>query len=83
MTSVNAACEVRHISLRHLIYAGETDEDLELAERVTQIKTKFRIDGEEQSDLFQAAKLIMKLLDDEKRLADSSFKVPCANRSSE
>jgi predicted acylesterase/phospholipase RssA len=77
------ACEVRHISLRHLIYAGETDEDLELAERVTQIKTKFWIAEEEQNDLFQAAKLIMKMLDDEKLLADSSFKVPCANRSSE
>src|SRR5688572_8901312 len=70
------ACEVRHISLRHLIYAGETDEDLELAERVTQIKTKFWIAEEEQNDLFQAAKLIMKMLDDEKLLADSSFKVP-------
>jgi len=77
------ACEVRHISLRHLSHAGETDEDLELAERVTQIRTKFRIDKEEQHDLFQAAKLIMKLLDDKKLLAEPSFPVSCANRSSE
>ncbi len=76
-------CEVRHISLRHLLYAGETDEDLDLAERVTQIKTKFWIAEEEQQDLFHAAKLIMKLLDDKKLLTDSSFKVPCANKSSE
>ena len=33
-------CEVRHVALRHLLYGSETDADLELAERVTQIKTK-------------------------------------------
>jgi NTE family protein len=71
-------CEVRHISLRHLLYAGETDADLELAERVTQIKTKFWIAEEEQNDLFQAAKLIMKLLDDKQLLKESSFKTSCA-----
>jgi NTE family protein len=71
-------CEVRHVSLRHLLYAGESDADLELAERVTQIKTKFWIAEEEQDDLFQAAKLIMKLLDDQHLLSDSSFKVPCS-----
>ncbi len=69
-------CEVRHISLRHLLYAGES-EDTELAERVTQIKTKFWIAEEEQNDLFQAAKLIMKLLDDQQLLTDSSFNIPC------
>jgi hypothetical protein len=69
-------CEVRHVSLRHLLYAGES-EDTELAERVTQIKTKFWIAEEEQNDLFQAAKLIMKLLDDQQLLTDSSFNIPC------
>jgi predicted acylesterase/phospholipase RssA len=69
-------CEVRHVSLRHLLYAGESD-DQELAERVTQIKTKFWIAEEEQNDLFQAAKLIMKLLDDQQLLTDSSFNIPC------
>lgn len=71
-------CEVRHVSLRHLLYAGESD-DTELGERVTQIKTKFWISKEEQDDLFQAAKLIMKMLDDQRLLTDSSFKVPCTN----
>jgi predicted acylesterase/phospholipase RssA len=69
-------CEVRHVALRHLLYAGESD-DQELAERVTQIKTKFWIAEEEQNDLFQAAKLIMKLLDDQHLLSDSSFNIPC------
>jgi len=69
-------CEVRHVALRHLLYAGESD-DQELAERVTQIKTKFWIAEEEQNDLFQAAKLIMKLLDDKHLLSDSSLMVPC------
>jgi len=70
-------CEVRHISLRHLLYAEVSEANEELAERVTQIKTKFWIAEEEQNDLFQAAKLIMKLLDDQKLLSDPSFKVPC------
>jgi hypothetical protein len=69
-------CEVRHVALRQLFYVGESD-DTELAARVTRIKTKFWIAEEEQNDLFQAAKIIMKLLDDQKLLADSSFKVPC------
>jgi predicted acylesterase/phospholipase RssA len=69
-------CEVRHVALRHLLYVGESD-DTELAERVTQIATKFWIAEEEQNDLFQAAKLTMKLLDDQHLLSDSSFKIPC------
>lgn len=72
-------CEVRHIALRQLLYAGESDADLELAERVTQIKTKFWISEEEQNDLFQATKLIMKLLDDKQLLSDPSFQIPCAS----
>jgi NTE family protein len=71
-------CEVRHVALRHLMYAGESD-DTELAERVTRIKTKFWIAEEEQNDLFQAAKLIMKLLDDQHLLSSSSFNIPCAS----
>src|SRR5262245_35614739 len=70
-------CEVRHIALRHLIYGGETDADLELAERVTQIKTKFWIGEEEQNDLFQAAKLLMKMVDDRKLLTEESLKTAC------
>jgi NTE family protein len=70
-------CEVRHVSLRHLFYEGE--DDSELAERVTRIQTKFWIAKEEQDDLFQAAKVIMKLLDDRHLLSDSSFKVPCTS----
>jgi predicted acylesterase/phospholipase RssA len=70
-------CEVRHIALRQLLYAGESDADLELAERVTQIKTKFWIAEDEQNDLFQAAKLIMKLLDDKHLLSDESLRTAC------
>jgi predicted acylesterase/phospholipase RssA len=72
-------CEVRHIALRHLLYAGESDANEELAERVTRIKTKFWISDGEQNDLFQAAKVIMQLLDDKHLLSDSSFKVPCTS----
>jgi NTE family protein len=71
-------CEVRHVSLRHLLYAGDSG-DIELGERVTQIKTKFWIAKEEQDDLFQAATLVMKLLDGQRLLSDSSLKVPCAS----
>jgi len=70
-------CEVRHIALRHLMYVQNT-EDPELAERVTRIKTKFWIAEEEQNDLFQAAKVIMKQLDGQKLLAESSFTTSCA-----
>ena len=70
-------CEVRHVALRHLFYS-ESD-DTGLAERVTQIKTKFWIGEREQNDLFQAAKLIMKLLDDQQLLSEASFKIPCGS----
>ncbi len=69
-------CEVRHIALRHLMYAG--DEETGLGERVVRIKTKFWIAKEEQDDLFQAAKVIMQLLDDKKLLAEESFSPSCA-----
>lgn len=46
-------CEVRHVALRHLLYAEGPETGL--AERVTQIKTKFWIAQEEQNDLFTEA----------------------------
>ena len=71
-------CEVRHIALRQLLYGSETDADLELAERVTQIKTKFWIGEEEQNDLFRAARVVMKTVDDKKLLTEDSLKTACA-----
>lgn len=76
-------CEVRHISLRHLLYAEVSDANEELAERVTQIKTKFWLSEGEQNDLFQAAKVIMQLLDDKQLLSDPSFKIPCVTGSAQ
>jgi hypothetical protein len=72
-------CEVRHISLRHLLYAEVSKANEELAERVTRIKTKFWLSEGEQNDLFQAAKVIMQMLDDKHLLSEPSFKVPCAS----
>lgn len=69
-------CEVRHIALRQLMYAGEESDGL--AERVTQIKTKFWIGEDEQNDLFTAAKLLMKMVDDKKLLAEESLRTSCA-----
>jgi hypothetical protein len=70
-------CEVRHVSLRQLMYAGEENAD-DLAERVTQIKTKFWIGEDEQNDLFTAAKLLMKRVDDKNLLTEDSLKTSCA-----
>ena len=50
---------------------------------MTRIKTKFWLSDEEQNDLFQAAKVIMKLLDDKQLLSEPSFKVPCASGSTQ
>ena len=72
-------CEVRHISLRHLLYATVSEENEDLAERVTRIKTKFWVSDGEQNDLFQAAKVIMQLLDNNHLLEESSFKVRCGS----
>ncbi len=74
------ACEVRHVALRQLFYLGESDET-ELAERVTRIKTKFWLSEQEQDDLYQAAKLLMQLLDDQQLLSDTSVTIPCANEA--
>jgi hypothetical protein len=69
-------CEVRHVALRQLMYAGEETEGL--AERVTQIKTKFWIGEDEQNDLFTAAKLLMKRVDEKNLLTEESLKLSCA-----
>jgi hypothetical protein len=75
-------CEVRHIALRQLMYVGE-EETEGLAERVTQIKTKFWIGEEEQNDLFAAAKLLMKSVDKKKLLTEESLKMSCAVQKAE
>ncbi|WP_455243671.1 patatin-like phospholipase family protein [Petrachloros mirabilis] len=69
-------CEVRHIALRQLFYLDDTNET-GLAERVTQIQTKFWVLEEEQNDLYQAAKLLMRFMDEQKLLAGESFKNVC------
>jgi predicted acylesterase/phospholipase RssA len=69
-------CEVRHVALRQLFYLDETDET-DLAERVTRIKTKFWVSREEQDDLYQAAKQLMKFLDDRNLMTEESFQIPC------
>ena len=74
-------CEVRHIALRQLMYAGEETEGL--AERVTQIKTKFWIGEDEQNDLFTAAKLLMKRVDEKNLLTEESLKLSCAVETTE
>ncbi|HKQ35900.1 MAG TPA: hypothetical protein VJT11_11390, partial [Nitrospiraceae bacterium] len=77
------SCEVRHISLRHLAYADVSEANEDLAERVTRIKTKFWLSDGEQNDLFQAAKVIMELLDKKQLLTEPSFKVPCGSGSAQ
>ena len=71
-------CEIRHIALRQLMYAGESDSDFELAERVTRIKTKFWIGEDEQNDLFKAASMLMNMLDEKHLLSDASLTMSCA-----
>ena len=56
---------------------SEANEDL--AERVTRIKTKFWLADGEQNDLFQAAKVIMQMLEDKQLLTEPSFKVRCGS----
>ena len=71
-------CEIRHVALRQLMYAGESDSDLEMAERVTRIKTKFWIGEDEQNDLFKAARILMNMLDEKHLLSDASLTTSCA-----
>ena len=54
-----------------------------LAERVTQIKTKFWIGEDEQNDLFTAAKLLMKRVDEKKLLSEESMNMSCAVATAE
>jgi hypothetical protein len=73
-------CEVRHIALRHLLYA-DREEDEQLAARVTSIATKFWVSQEEQTDLFQAAAVVMKEMDERHLLPDAnSLKTTCEGR---
>jgi predicted acylesterase/phospholipase RssA len=73
-------CEVRHIALRHLLYA-DREEDEQLAARVTTIATKFWVSPEEQADLFQAAAVLMKEMDEYHLLPDDkSLTTACAGR---
>jgi hypothetical protein len=64
------------------MYAGDDNAD-GLAERVTQIKTKFWIGEDEQNDLFTAAKLLMKRVDEKKLLTEESLKTACAVEKTE
>ena len=49
-----------------------------MAERVTEIKTKFWIEKDEQDALYQAADVIMKELDAQHIFSDESLKPQCA-----
>lgn len=71
-------CEVLHLSLRHLLYGDDSEETIQLAERVTEIKTKFWIEKDEQDALYRAANVIMKELDAQHLFSDESLKPQCA-----
>ena len=70
-------CEVLHLSLRHLLYGDDSEETMQLAEQVTEIKTKFWIGDEEQDALYRAANVIMKELDAQHLFSDESLKPQC------
>lgn len=72
------SCHVLHLSLRHLLYGDDSEESIQLAERVTEIKTKFWIEKDEQDALYQAADVIMKELDAQHIFSDESLKPQCA-----
>ena len=73
-------CEIRHIALRHLVYLPESAEAPGLAYRATRINTKFWLSKEEQDDLFMAAKLLVKELDDDHLLPGPDSKPTCDRR---
>lgn len=73
-------CEVRHVALRHLTYMPESAETPGLAYRVTRINTKFWLSKEEQDDLFMAAKLLVKELEDDQLLPGPDWKPTCDRR---
>jgi predicted acylesterase/phospholipase RssA len=70
-------CEVRHVALRHLTYMPESTEAPGLAYRATRISTKFWVSKEEQDDLFMAAKLLVKELEDDRLLPGPDWKPAC------
>ena len=72
------SCHVLHLSLRHLLYGDDSEETRQLAERVTEIKTKFWIGKDEQDALYRAADVIMKEVDAQHLLSDESLKPQCA-----
>ncbi len=72
------SCHVLHLPLRHLLYGDDSEESIQLAERVTEIKTKFWIGKDEQDALYQAADVIMKELDAQHIFSDESLKPQCA-----
>ena len=72
------SCQVLHLSLRHLLYGDDSEETRQLAERVTEIKTKFWIGKDEQDALYRAADVIMKEVDAQHLLSDESLKPQCA-----
>ena len=74
-------CEIRHIALRHLAYMPESAESPGLAYRATRINTKFWLSKEEQDDLFVAAKLLVKELEDDQLLPGPDLKPTCNRRS--
>jgi predicted acylesterase/phospholipase RssA len=74
-------CEVRHVALRHLTYMPESAESPGLAYRATRINTKFWLSKEEQDDLFMAAKLLVKELEDDQLLPGPDVKPTCDRRS--
>lgn len=70
-------CAVLHLSLRHLLYGDDPDEARQLAEQVTEIRTKFWIEKDEQDALYRAANVIMKELDAQHRFSEESLKPQC------
>jgi hypothetical protein len=47
------SCQVLHVSLRQLLYGDDWEETIQLAERVTEIKTKLWIEQDEQDALYR------------------------------
>ena len=77
------SCEVRHVSLRHLQYGRDPEEDQNFAERVTEIKTKFWIGKDEQDDLYRAVRVVMKKLDEQRLFAEESLKPQCMSEETD
>jgi predicted acylesterase/phospholipase RssA len=73
-------CEVRHIALRHLTYSDTLPDESTLSERATRIKTKFWVSEEEQRDLFEAAHVLIKEMEQKDLLPKADFKTQCAVR---